>query len=70
MSEWQPIETAPNDGEMRIFWNGEEMRILNRPPNHAIGIWHKRRGNWYGYSVSFHGVSHWMPLPTPPNCKQ
>lgn len=50
---WQPIETAPKDGEQYVAWDGEKIAI----------IW------WAGYwevDEPFGKPTHWMPLPAPP----
>ena len=64
MSEWQPIETAPNDGmPCLVGWDS--------------GFWHpvvahKEGGHWgvLGVKMEFTVLqispTHWMPLPDPP----
>jgi len=63
--EWQSIETAPKDGtsilvavyeENGTYW-GEDIVAWNA----AIG-WDSA-----GYDWSDNQITHWMPLPTPPN---
>ena len=67
MSEWQPIETAPKDGEDLLLWWEEDV---------AIGCWWLFHPNvhpprWVD-SREDAGVTHdpepthWMPLPEPP----
>jgi hypothetical protein len=75
MSEWRPIETAPNDmtEQVAVRWiggDGAEQRDLD----------YKEDGCWMGWHdhaehvevIGGHGVSytppylHWMPLPPAP----
>ncbi len=61
--KWQPIETAPKDGnDVLVFgggdytvahWNGEEWRDYG-----DIG--------WAGMCGDDNQPTHWMPLPEPP----
>lgn len=69
MSEiWQPIETAPKDGQYFIgYW-----------PSQGGSAWHKGqyRTHWTGWGggcweadglgTALPGPTHWMPLPEPP----
>ena len=64
--EWQPMDTAPNNGRRFLCWNGEEMQILNQPKGHALGRWSKVGREWRGASVRFKNPTHWMELPTAP----
>jgi hypothetical protein len=61
VSEWQPIDTAPKDGDrILIFgkWDGVvSARWIGEPHN----IWLIEPG-----SVA-RDPTHWMPLPEPPN---
>ena len=66
MSEWQPIETAPKNGNPFICWNGKEMLILNQPKGCSLGRWEKSGKNWFGGFIRFDNPTHWMPLPPPP----
>jgi len=57
MSEWQPIETAPKDGE--ILLSGQWLS----------GTWEVRIGRWLVHRWPFVGEgqpTYWMPLPDPP----
>lgn len=69
-SEWQPIETAPKDGQTILGWSDdftEPTRFLWaclhqwNDPKDVFG-WVEVDGDW---STSAK-VTHWMPLPKPP----
>lgn len=61
MTEWQPIETAPEEDEKEILgWDGMSMVVV------YVG-WRDQSGK----RVYFNGntswdITHWMPLPEPP----
>ena len=65
MTEWQPIETAPKNGELILL-----SPAFDRP--YAIGRWAWEYGDglWFMDSVgTLCGIwkpTHWMPLPEPP----
>lgn len=75
MSEWQPIETAPKDGGDLLLWQpGAECSIV-------VGRWQSftdadtgEQSSWWAPADSLisdvcgslEDVSHWMPLPSPP----
>ena len=75
MSEWQPIETAPKNGSTFIGWS----KYWDEPLTVA---WSSRLGRfvsrWDGVEVieaagdswadykNPNPLSHWMPLPAPP----
>lgn len=82
MSEWRPIETAPQDGtEILAIYANEWM---GRPDgDYSIVRWERKgwvaqadsqraiaaQGDTYTeYVEPF--VTHWMPLPEPPNLKE
>lgn len=69
--EWQPIETAPKDGTLVLFWSPlggvfaaqstappsrDELRAINKMIYDFDGSW----------ANAGHAASHWMPLPPPP----
>lgn len=69
MTEWQPIETAPKDGN----------RILGFTSMGIIEIYWGGYFEWSqdvigtecGGDICFEGnISHWMPLPPPPKNQQ
>ncbi len=68
MSQWQPIETAPRDGEVVLIftpntypqvtaacWRGDITL------EHWQAVWHR----WHFAA----DVTHWQPLPSPPETK-
>lgn len=58
MSEWQLIETAPQDGSSILAWEAESnMRCVAAYYNN--GWWKDQRGQFFK-------PTHWMPLPEPP----
>jgi hypothetical protein len=55
--EWQPIETAPRDGQAILAWD----------ENLTYEIAYRQRGKWrYGPKGYSFNPTHWMPLPAPP----
>lgn len=63
MNEWQPIETAPDDG-CDILLGGA---YINGHWDVQIGFWaaHRKPDGWP--IVGENGPTHWMPLPPPPH---
>lgn len=66
MIDWQPIESAPKDGDPFLaYWCG----------NIVSAYWNLYQGNWQewpdGDFEDIHGeeLTHWMPLPEPPREK-
>jgi hypothetical protein len=69
MSEWQPIETAPMDGEWMLL--AGESGYVHRPYFATAGRWDAYKQRWEGTEsnpLSDYGIvpTHWMPLPAPP----
>jgi hypothetical protein len=73
---WQPIETAPKDFVTEFDgWNGERVTNISWDhPNHFL----KGHYAWciqeyetgFGFSnVEVRGLTHWMPIPKPPEPK-
>lgn len=57
---WQPIDTAPVEGEFLVF-------MPDGIPQIQTGVWHpniKVIGNHFLFDMW--PPTHWMPLPTPP----
>jgi hypothetical protein len=60
MSEWKPIETAPETGTFLVYMPEGEPCI-------QVGVWHpniKSIGNHF--LLDMWKPTHWMPLPKPP----
>lgn len=73
MSEWQPIESAPKDGQKLLLWFLGEV---------VVGKWSSDYRWWYGNNVKWFdgqqlvtalqdgvgqgGPTHWQPHPAPP----
>ena len=63
--EWQPIETAPKDRAVLLWWS----EASNRP---VVGLWCKRgKGHWFSDVTDCQepegsNPTHWMPLPSAP----
>lgn len=77
MSEWQPIETAPEDGKTAVLIYGEGllrtgymMAVAAYVPvdrqDSEIRWWHVDDGKFGPYPVRGPAPTHWMPLPEPP----
>ena len=67
MTTWQTIETAPKDGRhlliYRLMWGGDIQQVC---------LWHN--GKWCIWNDGridaiddLGGVTHWQPLPAPPD---
>lgn len=63
MSEWKPIETAPNDGTKILVHYDDGETILDE--NTCGTNWKPYRGRHHNPCVST--PTHWMPLPPPPH---
>lgn len=59
MSEWQPIETAPKGAPVLVWIESGHYRRCCIARNTPSG-WHTDL-TWNAYRVT-----HWMPLPEPP----
>jgi Protein of unknown function (DUF551) len=59
---WQPIETAP-ENEMVLIWDGEHVYTASYEYKHEMQtqVWLESNDFWIS------DVTHWMPLPEPPN---
>ena len=77
--EWQPIETAPKDGTIFDVWCSEHKgytdapkRIANCKYSEGV-IWFLHSHGWFELNTLdfLHAtITHWMPLPEPPNGKE
>jgi hypothetical protein len=64
MNEWQPIETAPKDGEPILLCVGNVIgsgryRSLHRTISTMLNF-------YFDGATLPSGATHWMPLPAPP----
>ena len=59
---WQPIETAPKDGETYLV--ADAGRGMVAP--HIRGVIHNNSGTAYDWQYG-EAATHWMPLPEAPN---
>lgn len=59
---WQPIETAPSDGQIIIVFGG---RYDKPDVTKADGEWWRLKYNKGSIAMP----THWQPLPEPPNQK-
>ena len=81
MSEWQPIETAPRDGTVILFygegcvcagWFGNDFRpfpwaFVDDTRESLVGCCDKEMtGRVHVNGYPLDTPTHWMPLPEPP----
>jgi hypothetical protein len=66
IQKWQPIETAPKNGESVLAWDGEDMEKIH---------FNKYEKGWVVDSScdvddewKFFYPTRWMPLPEAPEC--
>ena len=72
---WKPIETAPKDGRYVLlfcpeaFRTGYDRTVPEREWGMIVGMWDDDADAWESIDDCYYpeGVSHWMPLPSPPN---
>jgi hypothetical protein len=62
--EWQPIETAPNDGTRVLVWLTRSPARSGRPQVVMGAPWHDGKQAWW-----IDCATHWMPLPEPPSIR-
>ena len=60
LSRWIPVEERLPDAT-------EEVLALT-PSGYRVA-WVTHRGHWHGYWLPLLDVTHWMPLPEPPEAK-
>jgi hypothetical protein len=61
---WQPISTAPKDGTEIDVWDSySNSRNCDVSYDAKHNLWFSREGP----SSDHEDVTHWMPLPPPPN---
>lgn len=61
--EWQPIDTAPKDGEVLLLM-ATHHQMLYPKPEMIVGYYDK--GWWSNGGHTLSHVTHWMPLPEAP----
>ena len=79
---WQPIETAPRDGTLVDLWvrlpDGSAIRLADcywgRDQRGKRGkCWHAPYMDYqaeYGPVPRNHAITHWRPLPAPPEASE
>ena len=67
MSQWQPIETAPRDGEafLACDWRTKDSQevVFYYPGDNPDFIWGQTENDYRLHKDRF---THWMPLPALP----
>lgn len=63
---WEPIETAPKDGEMLLFmeWVSKTSPVVGSRDQDGRG-WHINGLGWFSSEERM--PTHWQPLPLPPS---
>lgn len=72
MNEWQPIETAPRDGELILLSNSDGVWVGKYTPVYASGF--VPQNKWSSWLLNHDhfkcsksiNPTHWMPLPESP----
>ena len=59
--DWQPIDSAPKDGPILLFYQGEMIVGYWLLSPDELGGWHEASND----ACQFY-PTHWMPLPPPP----
>lgn len=65
---WRPIEEAPKDGTMVLYWSAAHGYFAgNEPENHYRGRWTNYGDKWGGDAYfAAREATHWTPLPPQP----
>jgi hypothetical protein len=64
MMDWQPIDTAPQDGTVVLLNRVSHMRhFVHRV---VTAAWRKNGWRIVGSDQPVGAASHWMPVPEPP----
>ena len=68
MSNWQPIETAPQDYEVVLLYQPEAPGFAEAVgQGHRTDLREHAHDKWVFQATGFIcKPTHWMPLPTPP----
>lgn len=70
MSDWQPIETAPQDGTTQIWaYNGEQQR-MQWAEGEDYALWIYSEEIMSDICPDPDQPTHWMPLPSPPAAQE
>ena len=62
--DWQPIETAPHDEVVLLYWKDWSGAEYMETARYSTG---KRYENGYSDYSQHSWATHWMPLPAPPS---
>ena len=62
--EWQPIETAPEDGTRVLLFKAGRKVCMGK---YVPADWNWCLEGWKNSNGNFFNPTHWMPLPQPPN---
>lgn len=62
-SQWQPIETAPKDGEWIIAVNESLRSVLSKNPVPFPARYVYDEGTYLGWDDEPFRATHWMPIP-------
>ena len=65
MSDWQTVDTAPEDELVLTIWDGVDTLTGAPVRYYAIALLYD--GEWFSEDGDFvDEPTHWMPLPEPP----
>lgn len=64
--EWQPIETAPKDGE-KLLMVGTTRSTQGVVPHIGVGWYSTFPEMWIFGGQTVSAPTHWQPLPPPPD---
>ena len=77
MSEWQPIETAPRDGQWILVYEYCKYEPSIHVVRWGVPQWSGGDKTWVTMAIGPNpdtydadNASHWIPLPKPPEDKQ
>lgn len=66
MSEWQPIATAPKQGDV-LVWSPPHHNDVVRDGDYSVVRYDDGSGWHIAGNIYATAPTHWMPLPEPPN---
>jgi len=71
MNDWQPIETAPKNGDTVLLWR-EIGGVVSAFWDCCADFdwWYIDDGKYGPYPLRGPNPTHWMPVPSGPNSKQ